>query len=53
MCHPKVLNGLKVYKGGALQMTPADKSYNRIIMDWDGIRFITSRNFDKGTEANA
>ncbi len=50
--HPKVLNALNVYKGGALQMSPTDMDFNRVIANWNGIRIVTSRNFSE-TEALA
>ena len=50
-CHPAVLDALGVYKSGALQMTPSDNAYSQIITTWNGIRFVTSYNFDDGTEA--
>ena len=44
-CHPRVLDALQVYKGSALQMTPADGDYDRVIMRWNGIPIVTSYNF--------
>ena len=49
--HPKALRMLSDIKGSCLTMSPNDKSYNRDIADWGGIKFIPSFNFDKGTEA--
>ena len=43
--HPKVLNALKVYKGGALEMSPTDMDFNRAIDNWNGIPIVTSYNF--------
>jgi len=50
-CHPAVLDALGAYKGSALQMMPTDDDYNTVIATWNGIRFVTSYNFDNGTEA--
>jgi len=52
-CAPAVLDALGAYKGSALQMTAAaaDDDYNTVIASWNGIRIITSYNFDDGTEA--
>lgn len=50
-CHPKVLSLLNKYKGNILQAQSGDKNINRTFMMWNNIPFITSRNFDKGTEA--
>lgn len=50
-CHPKVLSFLNKYKGNILQASMGDKNVDRTFMAWNGIPFITSRNFDKGTEA--
>ena len=44
-CHPRVLDALQVYKGSALQLTPADGDYNRAIQRWNGIPIVTSYNF--------
>ena len=48
--HPKALRMISDIKGSILRMTPNDKSFNRDIADWGGIKFIPSFNFDKGTE---
>lgn len=50
-CHPAVLDALGVYKSGALTMMPSNDEYNTVIARWNGIRFVTSYNFDNGTEA--
>jgi len=50
--HPKVLSALNVYKGGALEMTPNDMNFNRIIDHWNGVPIVTSYNFSE-TEALA
>lgn len=50
-CHPAVLDALQVYKAGALQMMPQNDDYNTVIASWNGIRIISSYNFDDGTEA--
>ena len=50
-CHPAVLDAIGVYKSGALQMTPGDNGYSNVVATWNGIRFVTSYNFDDGTEA--
>ncbi|MBP5698379.1 MAG: hypothetical protein J6W96_02485 [Alphaproteobacteria bacterium] len=49
-CHPKVLSMLNSYKGNILQTTAGDWNVNRSFMAWNGIRFVTSYNFDNGTE---
>ena len=46
-CHPKVLSK---YKGNVLQTTSLDFDVNRSFMAWNGIRFITSYNFENGAE---
>lgn len=48
--HPKALRMLSDIKGTAIRMTVADKSYNREIADWGGVKLVPSFNFDKGTE---
>ena len=50
-CHPSVLDALGAYKGSALQMMPTNEDYNTVIATWNGIKIITSYNFDDGTEA--
>jgi hypothetical protein len=50
-CHPAVLDAIGVYKSGALQMVPSDNAYSNVVATWNGIRFVTSYNFDDGTEA--
>lgn len=50
-CHPKVLSFLNTYKGNVLQTLPADFDVNRSFAAWNGIRFITSYNFENGTES--
>lgn len=50
-CHPAVLDALQVYKSGALQMMPQNDDYNTVIASWNGIRIVSSYNFDDGTEA--
>lgn len=50
-CHPAVLDALGAYKGSALQMTTMDDDYNTVVTSINGIRVITSYNFDDGTEA--
>ena len=49
-CHPKVLSMLNQYKGNVLQTTSLDFDVNRSFMAWNGIRFITSYNFENGAE---
>ena len=49
-CHPKVLSMLNQYKGNILQTSSLDFDVNRSFMAWNGIRFITSYNFNNGTE---
>ena len=49
-CHPKVLSMLNKYKGNVLQTTSLDFDVNRSFMAWNGIRFITSYNFENGAE---
>lgn len=50
-CHPAVLDALQVYKGSALQMITPNEDYNRVVAAWNGIKFVSSYNFDDGTEA--
>lgn len=49
-CHPKVLSMLNKYKGNVLQASSLDFDVNRSFMAWNGISFITSYNFNNGTE---
>lgn len=49
-CHPKVLSMLNKYKGNVLQTMTGDMDVNRSFAAWNGIRFITSYNFDNGSE---
>lgn len=49
--HPKAIRMLSDIKGSVLRMAPSDTSMNRDIYDWGGIKFVSSFNFDKGTEA--
>jgi len=51
LMHPKVKAALGVYKGGRLEMVPADDNFSRAIEGWEGIRILTSRNFSNGAEA--
>ncbi|MBR2273258.1 MAG: hypothetical protein IJ864_00255 [Alphaproteobacteria bacterium] len=50
-CHPKVLSMLNQYKGNVLQATSGDWNVNRSFMAWNGIRFVTSYNFENGAES--
>lgn len=50
-CHPKVLSMLNQYKGNVLQATSGDWNMNRSFMAWNGIRFVTSYNFENGAES--
>ena len=49
-CHPKVLSMLNKYKGNVLQTMTGDMDVNRSFAAWNGIRFITSYNFENGSE---
>jgi hypothetical protein len=49
-CHPKVLSLLNKYKGNVLQTAGWEKDLNRGFMAWNGIRFVTSYNFENGSE---
>ena len=49
-CHPKVLSMLNKYKGNILNASGYDFDVNRNFMAWNGIRFITSYNFENGCE---
>ena len=49
-CHPKVLSMLNKYKGDVLHASGYDLGINRNFMAWNGIRFVTSYNFENGCE---
>lgn len=49
--HPRALRMLSDIKGSAIRMTVNDKSYNRDIADWGGVKLVPSFNFEKGTES--
>lgn len=48
--HPACKNLLNSFKESKLQTSVMDKNYSRTFDMWDGIKIVTSYNFDKGTE---
>ena len=51
MAHDKCLTLLNGYKGKALTYSNGDKEIDRRFARWNGVPFISSYNFNKGTEA--
>jgi len=49
--YPTVKSALGVYKGGRLEMVPADENFRRAFSLWEGTPILTSKNFKKATEA--
>jgi len=49
--YPTVKSGLATYKGGRLEMVPADDNFRRSYSMWEGTPIVTSKNFKKATEA--
>ena len=49
--YPTVKSGLAVYKGGRLEMVPADDNFRRSYSLWEGTPIVTSKNFKKASEA--
>ncbi len=48
--HEKARNLLHRYKSSALHITPGGKDLDRQITHWNGVRIVTSYNFQDGTE---
>lgn len=50
MMHPKMLSLLNQYKAERLQTTVTDKNLDRTFTTWNGVKIMTSYNFENGTE---
>lgn len=50
MMHPKMLSLLNKFKDSKLMTTVNDTNYNRTFTMWNGVKILTSYNFDNGTE---
>lgn len=50
--HPRVLAMLNKYKADQLQYNVRDDEVNRTFTKWNGVKILTSYNFNDGTEKN-
>ena len=51
-CHPRLLQMIsEKYKAEIMKTRVGDQNMNRMITDWNGVPFITSFNFEDGTES--
>lgn len=50
MMHPKMLSLLNQYKADRMQTTVTDKNIDRTFTTWNGVKILTSYNFENGTE---
>jgi hypothetical protein len=50
MMHPKMLSLLNKFKAERLQTTVTDKNIDRTFTTWNGVKILTSYNFENGTE---